>query len=80
MTPADLRRRREAIGLTQAEMARLLGYTGDHIYSTVGRWECGRRAIPPDIAALLYLVETVPGALEALKMRAGIAAAPRPGV
>jgi transcriptional regulator with XRE-family HTH domain len=56
VTPAELRERRVALGLSQTELAELLGVT----QNTVSRWEVGAHAIP------LYLVL----ALERIEQRA----------
>ncbi len=48
-TTADLRVRREALGLSRAWVARRLGVAEQ----TVSRWESGARAIPGDVWPLL---------------------------
>lgn len=72
MTPHDLRRQREALGLSQAEFARLIGMRGEHAGRTVRGWELGERETPGTVDALLYLMEMQPDALPALKSRAGL--------
>ena len=49
MTPAQLKRRRARMGLTQADLAKALGVA----LTTVGRWEIGQRRIPEMAARLL---------------------------
>ena len=55
MKPEDLRRRREALGLSQEQLARVLQVSA----MTVSRWERGVNPIPP----------LLPLALEALEAR-----------
>src|SRR5439155_23665760 len=63
MTGDELRRLREAAGLTQAELAERLGTT----VTSVSRWETGQRRIAEPIARFVRLVlaqgghETSPG-------------------
>ena len=47
MTGSELRARREALGMTQAELARRLGVPQQH----VSRWERGERGITRWLAA-----------------------------
>jgi DNA-binding transcriptional regulator YiaG len=70
MTPADLKSTREALGLSQAEFARLIGMRAANSDDTVRRWEAGRVAVPGTVEALLFLIETVPAARWALERRA----------
>ncbi len=53
MTPNELRKRREALLLTQAELAARLEVAPN----TVARWERGERAIPPLLKHALQAVE-----------------------
>ncbi len=53
ITAADLRVRREALGLSQAWIAQQLGVQE----RAVRRWEAGDRAVPGDVAELLDRVE-----------------------
>jgi transcriptional regulator with XRE-family HTH domain len=48
VTPAELKRIREALGMTQASLAESLGVTK----SAVSRWEAGLRGIPEPAARL----------------------------
>lgn len=52
MTPADLRRLRHRLGLTQAGFAALIGVTAN----TVARWERGVLGLRPTSARLIELV------------------------
>jgi len=52
----ELRRRREALGLTQEKVAELVGLTHATRRSTVYRWEIGERPIPAAHAKLLDYV------------------------
>ena len=55
MAPAELRRIRQSLGLTQEELARALGVTPN----TVARWEQGVHAVSPLARlALLHLART----------------------
>lgn len=65
MSPDDLKKWREAHGLGQAELARLLGVAPN----TVWRWEVGMRVIPP----------LLPLAIEAVEARLKKQAAPGAG-
>jgi repressor LexA len=53
MKPEDLKRRREALGLTQEQLARELEVT----VITVSRWERGVHAVPHYIALALEALE-----------------------
>ena len=50
----ELRKRRQQLGLTQAQLATDLGVT----VTTVARWERGERAISEPIARLLEMLVT----------------------
>lgn len=63
MTPAELRDARESLGLTQTELAALLGVAGD---GTVSRWERGVRAIDGPVSVLLELLLRSPQARKLL--------------
>lgn len=52
MTPADLKAKREAMGLTQTELAAAIGVT----WTTVWRWEKGRVPISRTVERLLTLL------------------------
>ena len=56
MTPKELRKRRTALSLTQAELAARIGVH----WSTVARWEQGVRHIPEPVARLIRFVELPP--------------------
>lgn len=47
MTPEELKKVREALGLTQAELAHHMGVAAN----TVARWEQGARAISTQVAS-----------------------------
>lgn len=49
MTPVELTKARNALHLSQAELARVLGVAAN----TVNRWEAGLRAIPSYLALAL---------------------------
>jgi len=55
MTPAELREAREQLGLTQKEMAELLGYTGKHAPQQLSRMEQGERRISGAIERIVSL-------------------------
>lgn len=48
ISPDDLRRRREALGLTQDDLARIFGVTN----TTVSRWERGITPMPGRLVEL----------------------------
>jgi DNA-binding transcriptional regulator YiaG len=52
VTPADLKRARERLGLSQAEFARAVNVQSDR---TVRKWEAGERDIPGPVVVLLAL-------------------------
>jgi transcriptional regulator with XRE-family HTH domain len=60
MLPETLRKRRERLYLTQAELAAKLGVT----VTTVSRWETGSRSIPLIAERLLGYIEDEPLAPE----------------
>jgi transcriptional regulator with XRE-family HTH domain len=60
MTGDDIRRERESLGLTQAELARLLGVA----MNTVSRWEIGERIPHP------LVLKAVQSVLAEVKARA----------
>lgn len=45
MLPSDLRKARQRLGLSLAEMARMLGYEGSQIKATAHRLETGERPL-----------------------------------
>lgn len=49
MTPADFRQARKSLGLTQGQLAALMGVA----HRTVQKWEGGERGIDPPAARLL---------------------------
>jgi transcriptional regulator with XRE-family HTH domain len=53
MKPDDLKARREALKLTQDQLARELGID----VMTVSRWERGARSIPPYLSLAIETVE-----------------------
>jgi transcriptional regulator with XRE-family HTH domain len=53
MTLSELRQRRRALGLTQAQLARLLGVHSN----TVAHWEQGVQRIPPFLGLALAWIE-----------------------
>ncbi len=52
MTPKELRKRRTALSVTQAELAARIGVH----WSTVARWEQGVRQISEPVARLIQIV------------------------
>ena len=54
MTPAVLTEQREALHLTQAELARVLGVSKN----TIWRWEHHERALPPWLGLALLGIRT----------------------
>jgi DNA-binding transcriptional regulator YiaG len=63
MTPTQILRWRTRLGMTQADAASLIGVSG----AGWRKWEAGTREIPTPVERLLRLVETLPGAREALE-------------
>jgi DNA-binding transcriptional regulator YiaG len=53
MTPEELTNRREELGLTQSELARMLGVPRAYVW----RWEDGRYKVPPLMDMALRGVE-----------------------
>lgn len=51
MTGRELRQRREALGLSQAEMHALLGLNGANPRQMVYQYETGRRRLGADVSA-----------------------------
>lgn len=49
----ELRKRREALSMTQEQLAAALGVASN----TVARWERGERSIPPHLSLALKTVE-----------------------
>lgn len=52
MTPAQIRETRDALGLTQRQLAAVMGLRGP---ATVAEWEKGKRNISPPAARLIRL-------------------------
>ena len=61
MTADELRSRREALGLTKADLARLCGVR----WETVRRWEAGQRRVPDVVDRIFTLLDE----MEALRSR-----------
>ena len=61
MTGEELRARREALGMTKADVARLCGVR----WETVRRWEAGRRRVPDVVGRVFGLLEEI----EAVRMK-----------
>ncbi len=70
MTPATLKSAREALGLSQAGLARLLGIRGRHSERTVRSWEIGEVRTPGEVETLLWLLDRLPQARAMLDERA----------
>ena len=66
LSAEEIRALRERAGLTQGELARLLGLGPN----TLSRWEAGRNAQTAAMDILLRLVRDVPGSLNYLRSRA----------
>ena len=66
LSSAEIRGIRERHGLTQGQLARLLGLGSN----TVSRWEAGRNVQTGAMDVLLRLIRDVPGSLAYLKKRA----------
>lgn len=56
MTPTRFKAARQQLGLSQSDLADLLGLEGDNRDRTVRMWEAGDRAIPASAARLLTMV------------------------
>lgn len=52
MTPTELKTARETLGLSQAQLAVLLGYEGTNIRQRVSAQENGHKAVPPLVSRL----------------------------
>ena len=61
MDKADVKRIRKKLGLTQNEMARILGLSDG---LTVRRWESGARIVGGTTATLLRLLDAMPELVE----------------
>ena len=59
MTPTEIRAARAALGLTQGQLARLIGVDG----RTWRRWECDERQMPEPVRRLLLLAVERPWVL-----------------
>lgn len=57
MTPADLKARRQRLGLSQGQLAQALGMAGRNGERTVRRWESGEYDIPGPVALALTALE-----------------------
>lgn len=66
MTSAEIRVRRTALGMTQGQLARLVGVDA----RTWRHWENGDRSMPEPVARLLNLLD-MPGVAMRLRMLAG---------
>lgn len=56
MTGEQFTAARNALGLSQSDMAKALRMDGPHSYKTLGAWENGRRDIPgPVTLAVMHL-------------------------
>ena len=47
MTPAEIRKARDRLGLSLAQMARMLGYQGKHLQTQMRHLESGRHKFMP---------------------------------
>lgn len=61
MDKSDVKRIRKNLGLTQNELARILGLSDG---LTVRRWESGSRIVGGTTATLLQLLDTMPELVE----------------
>ena len=64
--PAEIRGLREALGLTQAAMAKLLRLGGN----TISRWEGGRNVQTAAMDVLIRMLRDLPGSVAYLRKRA----------
>ena len=69
MTPKNLRKSRDRLGLSAEEFARAVGASSGR---TVRRWESGERSIPGPVKMLVFLAERLPTARRELLRRAKI--------
>jgi DNA-binding transcriptional regulator YiaG len=53
MTPEEFRSGRQALGMTQQQLANAMGLTGDYAKDTIRNWETGKRPISGTAATLL---------------------------
>lgn len=61
MTPAELKAKRHALGLSAERFARAVGVHGGR---TVRKWEAGERDIPGPVIVILEMIEVIPHARE----------------
>ena len=66
LSAEEIRALRERLGLTQAELAKLLRLGGN----TISRWESGRNVQTASMDVLLRLIRDLPGSLEYLRNQA----------
>ncbi len=55
MTPSEFRAAREGLGVSQEELAHLLGVNGSRI---IRKWEAGENAVPEPVSILMKLLKT----------------------
>ena len=67
MTPAELKMKRQALGLSAEGFACMVGVASGR---TVRRWEAGERDIPGPVEIILEAADAVPAAREWLLSRA----------
>lgn len=65
MTPAQFRRARKMLGLSQPELAELLDIASDR---TLRRWEAGQLDIPGPVLLVMELIMEVPEVREYLDL------------
>ena len=53
MTGSELRRARRSLGLTQADLAEIVGYRRP---GTIGEFECGKAAVPRYVSVIARLL------------------------
>lgn len=53
MTPAEFKKIYTDLGLTQPQLADVLGYTGEHSRGTIHKLSCGAKSITPPVARLM---------------------------
>ena len=62
MTPADMKDFRARHGLTQAKLARLVGYRAATAPQNIIRYEGGRTSIPEPVATIMRAIDRSPSA------------------
>ena len=68
MTPNEFKKSRKKLGLSQAELATMLGISGDR---TIRKWEEGERTLPGPVIVLMGLILEIPAVRKYLNINPG---------